>query len=342
MEIGGHHPGPTARHGKVHQMCAGRSVIADTGMGRGYRTACPHSNIAVLVQDLEESLSKSTAVVSALYEEMTDLSRAQKLLPAKPLVEPPRIVPFSEEEYAKLKTEEDQSPPTFRGADHDVMSDVEMVAPEPRRTETPRVGLTQSDLDLLRYYVGAGVADGAPPLDGHGLHHVVPHGLLAMGDVVEAASTNGPWSSDDGSWPSPSSGGINNAGAGHSGGHSVDAGAGHSGGHSSVDAGAGHSGGHSVGSSSSSAPSSSSSAPSSTDSAPPSTAVPDPVAAVFLLRKQQYDNRKQAEQEAQEKANRWAPCSCCNAGTGLIKLVQGENTKRRRDPWENLESAGNL
>ena len=98
MEIGGHHPGPTARHGKVHQMCAGRSVIADTGMGRGYRSDFPHSNIAVLVQDLEESRRKSTAVVSALYEEMTGQQR-----PAKPLVEPPSIVPFSEQNRQRAK-----------------------------------------------------------------------------------------------------------------------------------------------------------------------------------------------------------------------------------------------
>ena len=98
MEIGGHHPGPTVRHGKVHQMCAGRSVIADTGMGRGYRSDFPHSNIAVLVQDLEESRRKSTAVVSALYEEMTGQQR-----PAKPLVEPPSIVPFSEQKRQRAK-----------------------------------------------------------------------------------------------------------------------------------------------------------------------------------------------------------------------------------------------
>lgn len=90
MEVGGHTPQSTQSHGKVQQMCAGRSVIADTGMSRWFRKQNPRSHIAVLVQHVDESVARNTAVVFALYEQM-GADREKNTLAPVPLVVPPPI-----------------------------------------------------------------------------------------------------------------------------------------------------------------------------------------------------------------------------------------------------------
>ena len=61
----GHTPSVTKKHGKVHEMCVGRSVIADVGMSRDYRGELRNATIAVVEMDSEDS-----ATGTVFYEDM--------------------------------------------------------------------------------------------------------------------------------------------------------------------------------------------------------------------------------------------------------------------------------
>ena len=63
--IMGHTPVDTSEHGKVHEMCAGRGVIADVAMSRGYRAGFAKAKIAVVEMDSENS-----AAGTVFYEDI--------------------------------------------------------------------------------------------------------------------------------------------------------------------------------------------------------------------------------------------------------------------------------
>ena len=69
--IMGHTPQDTYMHGKVHEMCAGRSVIADVGMSRGYRVGFDKAAIVVVEIDSENS-----AAGTVFYEDIKSGARS--------------------------------------------------------------------------------------------------------------------------------------------------------------------------------------------------------------------------------------------------------------------------
>ena len=85
--IMGHTPQVTYMHGKVHEMCAGRSVIADVAMSRGYREDLPNATIVVVEIDSQDS-----AAGTVFYEDIKSGARSCGLRastgPAAPLFAP--------------------------------------------------------------------------------------------------------------------------------------------------------------------------------------------------------------------------------------------------------------
>ena len=69
--IMGHTPQVTYKHGKVHEMCAGRSIIADVAMSRGFREDFDKATISVVEMDSEDS-----AAGTVFYEDIKSGARS--------------------------------------------------------------------------------------------------------------------------------------------------------------------------------------------------------------------------------------------------------------------------
>ena len=85
--IMGHTPRVTKEHGKVHEMCFGRLVIADVGMSRDFREELSKASIVVVEMDSEDS-----AAGTVFYEDIKSDAHGHAQSRKNPLFPPRRVL----------------------------------------------------------------------------------------------------------------------------------------------------------------------------------------------------------------------------------------------------------